>query len=188
MSDSASVASGEATPYFLTTARLGFRRWTAADLPLALALWGDAEVMAFIDARGALTAEQVQERLARELATAETWGVQYWPVFLLDGGEFVGCAGLRPYRLDQGIYEIGFHLRRQHWGRGYAVEAALGVLSHAFRSLGARAVFAGHHPKNEASRRVLTRLGFRYTHDEFYPPTGNQHPCYLLRAEEFGAA
>jgi hypothetical protein len=32
---------------------------------------------------------------------------------------------------------------------------------------------------------VMNKLGFRYTHDEFYPPTGLNHPAYLLQADEF---
>jgi hypothetical protein len=43
-----------------------------------------------------------------------------------------------------------------------------------------RALFAGHNPANQASRELLARLGFRYTHDELYPPTGLMHPSYRL--------
>lgn len=51
-------------------------------------------------------------------------------------------------------------------------------------SQGIAALIAGHHPENHASRRTLQRLGFRYTHDELYPPTGQMEPCYLLKIEE----
>ena len=68
--------------YFLTTHRIGFRCWTAEDLSLAVGLWGDPEVMRFIDSRGRLSEEQVRDRLRREIATAEAHGVQYWPIFL----------------------------------------------------------------------------------------------------------
>jgi [ribosomal protein S5]-alanine N-acetyltransferase len=47
--------------------------------------------------------------------------------------------------------------------------------------LGASALFAGHHPDNTGSRRTLVKLGFRFTHDELYPPTGVMHPGYELR-------
>jgi len=43
------------------------------------------------------------------------------------------------------------------------------------------ALIAGHHPENHASGRALQRLGFNYTHDELYPPTGRMEPCYLLQ-------
>src|SRR5437763_1346679 len=46
--------------------------------------------------------------------------------------------------------------------------------------LGAEGLFAGHHPEHGASRAVLERLGFRFTHEEVYPPTGLRHPSYLL--------
>ncbi len=107
--------------------------------------------------------------------------VQYWPVFLLETYEHAGCAGLRPYRLDGQIYELGFHLRPEFWGRGLAQEAGRAVISYAFEKLRAEALFAGHDPANSASMRVLIKLGFEFTHEEFYPPTGLKHPSYLLR-------
>ena len=62
--------------YFLRSERLGFRRWTEEDFDLALGLWGDLEVTKLIDVRGQLTEEQVRERLSKELATEESYGVQ----------------------------------------------------------------------------------------------------------------
>ncbi|HXV90265.1 MAG TPA: GNAT family N-acetyltransferase [Gemmatimonadales bacterium] len=166
--------------YFLATARLGFRTWSGADRDFAVALWGDPAVTRFIDRRGALTAEQVAARLADEIAAETAHGVQYWPVFLLDDGGFVGCCGLRPYDPAERVLELGVHIRSACWGRGYAAEAATAVIAHAFGPLGAARLIAGHHPDNAASRRLLARLGFRYTHDEPYPPTGLRHPSYLL--------
>lgn len=166
----------------LQTERLGFRPWSEDDLGLALGLWGDPEVTRLIG--GPFSEEQVQERLSREIATQRSHGVQYWPMFLLTTGEHVGCCGLRPHRLEEKIYEIGFHLRRAQWGRGYAPEAARAVIEHAFGALDAAGLFAGHNPANDASRRLLAKLGFRYTHDEYYAPTGLNHPSYLLTKAE----
>ena len=174
----------QAIAYFLETERLGFRPWSHADIGLALSLWGDLEVTKLIG--GPFSGEQVQERLSREIATMQSHGIQYWPVFLLTTGEHVGCCGLRPYKSEEGICEIGIHLRRAFWGQGYAPEATQAVIRYAFNILGVKALFAGHNPTNEASRRLLEQLGFRYTHDEYYPPTGLNHPSYLLALEEFG--
>lgn len=173
----------QSSSYFLQTERLGFHCWTAADIDLALVLWGDPDVTALIG--GPFTQEQVQQRLAREIATEQAEGMQYWPLFLLASGEHVGCCGLRPYRPEEKIFEIGFHLRKAHWGRGYAQEAARAVIAYAFTVLNAEALFAGHHPANEASRRLLEKLGFRYTHEEYYPPTGRMHPSYLLSKRDW---
>jgi [ribosomal protein S5]-alanine N-acetyltransferase len=169
--------------YFLQSQRLGFSTWTDADLPLALGLWGDPDVTRL--GGGPFTAQQVRERLDREINNREHYGVQYWPIFLLETAEHVGCCGLQPHKPADGIYELGFHIRATFWRRGLAREAAAAVIAHAFTTLGMPALFAGHHPENQASRGVLTRLGFHYTHDEFYPPTGQVEPCYLLLREDF---
>jgi RimJ/RimL family protein N-acetyltransferase len=177
------MPNDEAAVYFLHTGRLGFRPWAEADLALALGLWGDPEVTRLIG--GPFSHDQVRDRLAREMASLLTHRIQYWPIFLLAGGAHVGCCGLRPYQPEDRVYEIGFHLRRAHQGQGLAVEAARAVIALAFGELNASGLFAGHHPSNAASRRVLEKLGFHYTHDAFYAPTGLQHPSYLLSAEAY---
>ncbi len=78
---------------------------------------------------------------------------------------------------SRGILEVGVHIRSGHWNRGYALEATRAmVMAYAFDTLSAAALFAGHNPTNVGSRRLLTKLGFRYTHDKFYEPTGLHHP------------
>lgn len=166
--------------YFLSSRRLGFRRWHEQDLELALGLWGDPRVTRLIDARGRLSPDEVRQRLEREIAGEREHAVQYWPMFLLEDGEHVGCCGLRPRAGSGLVYELGVHVRSSHWGRGFAEEACRAVIDHAFSRLGASGLFAGHNPDNHASRRLLQKLGFRHTHDELYPPTGLRHPSYLL--------
>ena len=108
--------------YFLKSARLGFRCWTKEDLPLARELWADIEVTRFFG--GPFSEEEVRKRLEREIARMDAHQFQYWPMHLLADNEYVGCCGLRPYRSQDGIPELGFHLRPKYWGRGLAVEAA----------------------------------------------------------------
>lgn len=171
--------------YFMHTARLGFRHWRPDDLENALGLWGDSRVTRLIDARGQLSEAQVQQRLQAEIASQEAHGLQYWPIFLLASNEHIGCCGLRPYDPARPIYELGFHIRADHWRRGYAYEAATAVMAYAFAEFQAAGLFAGHNPQNDASRRLLAKLGFSYTHDEYYPATGLDHPSYLLTAAEY---
>jgi len=167
--------------YFLRSARLGFREWSLEDRGLARALWGDPAVTALIDARGRLSDEDVERRLLEEIDLAEAYGVQYWPMFDVATGAPVGCCGLHPRNAEAGVHELGFHLLRGAWGKGYASEAARAVVRYSFEVLDSQELFAGHHPDNAASRRVLTKLGFSYTHDEPFAPTGLRHPSYVLR-------
>ena len=169
-------------PYFLRTERLGFRCWRADDSSLAKALWGDPDVTRLIG--GPFSEEQVRERLDQEIRIEERDGIQYWPIFLLAGDVHVGCAGLRPHSPRPKTLELGFHIARAHWSRGYATEAARSVIAHAFDDLGIAALFAGHHPHNRDSAKLLAKLGFRYVGDELYLPTGLMHPSYTLDASD----
>jgi len=72
-----------------------------------LGLWGDPRVTRYIDARGKLPVEAVQDRLALEIASLQENGVQYWPFFRQSTGEHVGCCGLRPYDLSANKYAKG---------------------------------------------------------------------------------
>jgi ribosomal-protein-alanine N-acetyltransferase len=160
------------------TSRLTFRAWRGDDLALAMAVWGDPRLSTL--AGGPFDEAQVRARLAAEIASQAEHGVSYWPMFVADGAH-AGCCGLRPRDPARRIYELGFYLRPEHWGRGYAIEAARSVIAFAFDVLAAPALFAGHHPDNHASKKTLARLGFVYTHDELYPPTGLEHASYELR-------
>ena len=170
------------TGYFLTTQRLGFRCWTEDDLPLAMGLWGDPEVTALMG--GPFAPEAVEARLKREIARFMEHGVQYWPIFLLDDGRHAGCAGLQPYCEEAGVYELGYHLRRDAWGGGLAKEAAQAVIDYAFGPLGIESLFAGHHPLNGASRKVLLSLGFVLAGEKLYPPSGMVEPAYRLKKNQ----
>ena len=161
-----------------TAARLEFRRWRVSDSDLAAQLWGDPVVMQFLG--GAYDAAKVSARLDLEMANDAAHAVQYWPLFLKEGGAFIGCCGLKPFEPANGFFEIGFHLRPPFWGAGYAREAAAAVIGLAFETRGYAALFAGHHPENDASRRLLRTLGFTQIGTHFFAPTGLQHPWYRL--------
>jgi RimJ/RimL family protein N-acetyltransferase len=87
-------------------------------------------------------------------------------------------VGLRPR--EPAILELGFHLRPEHRGQGLAHEAAVATIAYAFARADVAALFAGHHPDNAASQRLLARLGFRFRGEVFFPPTGLMHRGYLL--------
>jgi RimJ/RimL family protein N-acetyltransferase len=177
--------SGLLRTTFLQTERIGFGTWSAGDFGLARSLWGDDRVTRWIG--GPFSDDEVKERLAIEIEMERHEGIQYWPVFRLADGEFLGCCGLRPRVGDEAL-EVGVHLRHAHWGRGYASEAARAVVEHAFETIGAPALFAGHHPENPVSGGILERFGFRRVADELYPPTGLFHPSYRLTGDEWRAA
>ena len=130
--------------------------------------------------RRSFSPKQIEHRLKKENDSLQKHHFQYWPVFLLSDGQHVGCAGIRPYRPEEEIHELGFHLRPEFWSQGLAEEAARAVMAYAFETLNAKALSAGHHPANASSRHILEKLGFHFSHEEFYAPCGLQIPYYLL--------
>ena len=183
------IGSAPGTPDALPSSdRLRFRPWDESDFERARSLWGDADVMRFLSHAGAYSDQQVRDRLAREQAALEAIGVQYWAIFLSETGEFAGCSGLKvcPYvgSPEAPELELGFHLMPTMWGRGLATAAGEAVARFAFEQMGLKRVYAGHHPANDASRHVLTKLGFRYHKDVFFEPTGEMHPLYVLEPSD----
>jgi len=165
------------------TERLVARSWQVQDLPLAMELWGDPVVTALIDSRGKLTEAQVEEKLRAEIEREKSSGVQYWALFDHRNGDFVGCGGLRAwaYTLGEANFEVGFHLVKRCWGKGFATEAALGTLEYAWEKLRLSKIYAGHHPDNRASEKILKKLGFEFIENVFYEPTGLMHPSYVCK-------
>ena len=166
---------------FMKTPRLGFSKWKDADLNLAARLWGDREVARFLCAAGEFTEQEILKRLKTEIQNDALFHIQYWPLFELSTGNFIGCCGLRPFQSETQAYEIGFHLCKECWGMGYAYEAANAVIAYNFNVLKADKLYAGHHPNNGASRKLLMKLGFQYVGDEYYEPTRLYHPSYILK-------
>lgn len=170
--------------YFIRTERIGFSTWSAEDIESAKSLWGEKAVTRLICASGKFTEREILQRLALEIENGRKYGVQYWPIFSLKSGDLIGCCGLRPYGEEKNCYELGYHLREKFWGKGLATEAAKAAVDYAAAVLKAESLFAGHHPENSASKKVLEKLGFRYVGDTYYAPAGLYHPSYRFSLQK----
>ena len=166
--------------FFMSTKRIGFSKWNDTDLDLAIQLWGDKDVTRFICATGNFTREDIISRLETEIKIELLFHIQYWPIFDLLTEELIGCCGIRPFESEKHSYELGFHLRKKYWGIGYATEAAEAVIDYSFDDLKADQLYAGHHPENVGSEKLLKKLGFLYIGKKYYKPTGLYHPSYEL--------
>ena len=151
---------------FLETPRLILRRFTMDDLDDVFALDSDPEVMFFITGgRGTPRAELETEYLPPWLGYYARDGGRFgfWATDLRDTGEFIGWFHLRPGEDDApGEAELGYRLRRDAWGKGYASEGARALVDKAFAELGVDRVRAETMVVNTASRRVMEKAGLRY--------------------------
>jgi [ribosomal protein S5]-alanine N-acetyltransferase len=87
------------------------------------------------------------------------WLELVWGVWERETGELVGDCSLHFDELFQD-WELSYGFRRDRWGRGYASEAAAGVVTHGFETMGLEKIVADVDPENAASARVLDKCGF----------------------------
>lgn len=145
----------------IQTARLHLRRFNAGDLDAVRRIYGDPAVMRYMWDGAGRTEEQLVRILAFLVNGWETRGAGLWAVVHQAQGTVIGRCGLLTLPGTAEV-EIGYVLARQHWGGGYATEAARAVLRYGFEELALPRIVAVARPDNLASRRVLHRLGMRY--------------------------
>ena len=139
----------------IETERLLLRPLATTDLDEFVALHDDAEVTRFIRRLDRPAAEERLRELAREWLER---GHGMFAVLNRVSGRFLGRAGLKYWpQFDE--TEIGWVLRRDAWGLGYATEAASACLDWGFASLDLPYFTAMIHPENQASIRLARRLG-----------------------------
>jgi ribosomal-protein-alanine N-acetyltransferase len=164
----------------LRTERLLLRGWTAADREAFAELNGDPAVMEHMYP-GPLTRAQSDELADRIQAHFDQHGFGYWAVEVPGVAAFAGFVGLYVPTFDAHFtpcVEVGWRLTREHWGRGYATEAAAAAMAFGFETAGLEEIVALTVPANIRSRRVMERLGMeRDADDDFeHPRLPEGHP------------
>jgi RimJ/RimL family protein N-acetyltransferase len=159
----------------LRTDRIDLRQWSGADRAAFAGLNADPEVMAHYPRP--LTREESDQLMDRLAARIREQGFGLWAAERRSDGQLLGFVGLQHVPFEEHYtpaIELGWRLRRDAWGFGYATEAARACADFAFAELGVAELFAMARTANEPSRRVMSRLGM--THDpadDFrYPPAG----------------
>lgn len=148
-------------PVTIAGERISLRDFAPGDLDPSMAIVGDDRITRSLsfDSR---TRDVQRRRLAEDIARArgDPRPDYYLAIVTNEAELLIGFVrlGLLAHRGS----ELGYALRRDHWGRGYATEAGALMLDHAFARLGIHRVQAACGPDNEPSKRVLDRLGFRY--------------------------
>jgi RimJ/RimL family protein N-acetyltransferase len=156
----------------LRTERLLLRQWRDSDLEPFAELNADPEVMRYFPAP--LRRERSDALADRERTAIAEKGWGMWAVEVVGGAPFTGFIGLAELRFDAHFtpaVEVGWRLAREHWGHGYATEAAQAAVEFGFEELGLDEIVALTTPANRRSRRVMEKLGM--THD---PADDFEHP------------
>ncbi|CAG9227132.1 N-acetyltransferase [Paraburkholderia sabiae] len=146
----------------LETLRLRLEPFDETHFAGLLALNSDPVVMQFLGDGSPATAVEVQASIASAKERWERFGFSWWSITRQDSDEIIGAGCVQHIENEPGNpVEIGWRLKRDHWGHGYATEAARAMIAFAFDVLGVAAIHATTHPSNERSINVMKRLGMR---------------------------
>ena len=176
----------------IETERLLLRDWTPDDIEPFIRHTNTPAVMRWL---GGVQADAelrkvIEGRLMRWQAER---GFTFWAVERRADAALLGFCGLKIADTDgspiEGEYEIGWRLREDAWGRGYAREAAAASLDFAFGGLGAPQVVAITYPQNRPSWGLMVRLGMRRREELDYDdprfPELNPTIVYSLAREKW---
>lgn len=173
----------------LTTARLVLRAFVAEDTAGVQRLAGDPAV-----AEQALLPHPCADGIAGawiagRQAACERGEATNFAIERAHDRALIGAIGLA-FEPRHAAARLGYWLGRAYWGRGYASEAAAAVVAHGFETLALERIWAPRFRANEASARVLEKVGLAHEgcRREFVPARGRvecveRHGC--LRWEYF---
>ena len=173
----------------LVTERLLLREWRDSDRPAYAALNADPEVMRHFPST--LTAQQSSEMIDRMISAWNERGFGLWAVERRDSGDFIGFVGLAVPLWEAPFtpcVEVGWRLAKEHWGNGFAPEAALAALHWAFANIDPPGgeIVSFTTEANVNSQRVMAKIGMRRDPDgDFDHPlvpdwSGRRHVLYRI--------
>jgi len=179
------------------TDRLILRRERPGDLAIWLEHMNRPEVMAMVG--GVQTPEKVSESFAKMAESVGEDDLPFVFVALKSDDALIGKCGLARIETEiapdalRGQVQIGWSLRVDHWGRGYATEAAQTMLALGFERYGLMGVYAQTSERNRGSWRVMQRLGMTRLaeldyDDPDYPPEDNPTMVWGLTRTAWQAA
>lgn len=164
--------------WYVETERLAMRQFTLADVDLLVDLDSDVEVMRYLTGEPTPRDQIVDKDLPAILATYDSHpGLGKWAAYERATGRFIGWFSLDPG--PPGEAELGYRLRRDAWGFGYAGEGAIALVDKGFTELGLTRINAITMAVNTGSRKVMQKAGLRFVrlfHEHFDDPLpGTEH-------------
>jgi RimJ/RimL family protein N-acetyltransferase len=161
------------------------RHLTPNDVDNVFAVIGDPEAMKFYPQK--FTREDARRWVTRNQERYRRDGYGLFAVVLKANGVVIGNCG--PVKQDvegESLIEVGYHFRRDHWGHGYATEAARVCMGYAFGQLGTEKVISLILPENLPSRRVAERNGMTVERQVTFHDL--PHLMYAMRREDYAQA
>jgi len=166
----------------LETDRLILRHQTAEDAAFMLELWNDPSWMQNIGDRGVRTVEEARTNIVNgAVEMYKKWGYGFYLTELKDGGIPIGICGFAKRDFLEHP-DVGFAFLPRYWGKGYAYEAASAVMEYGKSMLGFARIVAFTSVENQASGKLLEKLGLQF--EKLIPYPGRKEMVRLYSLEK----
>ncbi|ONI72451.1 GNAT family N-acetyltransferase [Kribbella sp. ALI-6-A] len=172
----------------LETPRLILRRWREEDVAPMAAVNADPEVMRWIRDGSVRDEEQTREGIQAWEREWESEGFGLFAVEIRSTGELAGFTGLSvPHFLPEILpaVEVGWRLGRSHWGAGLATEAAAAAVRFGFEQRGLERIVSIAQVGNDASERIMIKLGMQPVRETVNPTSGRRVRVYELSSDQY---
>jgi len=144
--------------HILDTQRLKLRQLTLDDVDNLLQIFSDPVAMQYYPST--FDREQTTRWVQKNLDRYKTDGYGLWAMEDKTTDEFLGECGITIQNVEgTSEDEIGYHVLRKHWNKGYASEAAEACRDLAFTEMGMERLISWMIPDNLPSRRVAEKIG-----------------------------
>ncbi|WP_432941792.1 GNAT family N-acetyltransferase [Kribbella sp. CA-253562] len=172
----------------LQTPRLLLRRWREEDVAPMTAVNADPEVMRWIRDGSVRDEHQTRAGIQAWESEWESQGFGLFAVEIRSTGELAGFTGLSvPHFMPEILpaVEVGWRLGRSHWGHGLATEAAAAAVRFGFEERGLKRIVSIAQVGNEASERIMTKLGMQLARETVNPTSGRPVRVYELSSDQY---
>lgn len=150
----------------IETERLYLREFTVNDGQLLVDLNTNPEVIKYLHEATPTYAEAVKIIEEIILPQYQLYNHGRWAVHLQNTHEFIGWCGLK-YVKERNEIDLGYRFFQQHWGKGFATEAAKAAIVYGFNQLNLQEIIAMAHVENVGSQNVITKCGMQFYGEDF---------------------
>jgi len=131
--------------------------------------------------------EQTRRWIMRNMERYQQLGFGLWAVVLKETGELIGDCGITMQNIHGNICpELGYHISKDHWRKGYASEAARACMDFIFENMSFNKVYSYMKYTNAASYGVALKNGMSFI-EEYDDPVNIRTRVYAITKEEWAA-
>lgn len=171
----------------IETKRLVLRELLFSDAEALLKMENNPNVYAHLGSNSIKTIEDANEFISETRTQYVVNKIGRFAILTKETNEFIGWAGLKfviePKNELVNFFDLSFRLQEEHWGNGYAKEAAEAWLSYGFNKMKKHSIYAFAQLENRNSKRILEKIGMKQKSE--YKWNDIPYVWYEITKEEF---